>query len=439
MWDTILSGNSWKGVMINRKKDQSIYYEEQSVTPIINEKSEITHFVAIKSDISERMQFEADLIQAKEKAEAGDNLKTAFINNISHEVRTPLNGILGFTELIVQPHISDTEKEEYHLMIKNSSKRLINTITSYMDISMLSSGNIQVNPGTFDLLPLLSDLEKQYQPLSKSKQLKLSLKVPDITSLMVNSDKNHLNKVLSHLLDNALKFTKQGEIVFGYSIKPEVIEFFIKDTGAGVSKEAQERIFESFVQEEMSNTRGHEGSGLGLSIVKGLLKLLDGDIRLESQKGIGSTFFVTIPYYDASPVHLKLVSKEAAVNKSNHPVILIAEDDEVNSIYLQTILKISSYATLVAMDGKEAVELCRQHPEISLVLMDIKMPVMDGMEATREIKSFRENLPIIATTAFAMNEDIKKAKDAGCDDYLAKPVSKEVLIETLKKHGAAAS
>jgi len=263
-------------------------------------------------------------------------------------------------------------------------------------------------------------------------RLEISDKTKKIT---LHSDTELFQKILSHLLDNAVKFTSQGEITFGYAILTGAIEFYVKDTGIGISHESNTLIFESFKQEELSPTRGHEGSGLGLSIAQGLVRLLGGEMRVDSIKGSGSTFFFTLPYDGMKKEDVMSEAVNMEVNVHDNPVVLIAEDDEPNFQLLKAVLKKSAITALSANNGKEAVSRCREHPEISLVLMDIKMPVLDGLDATREIKSFRKDLPIIALTAFAMSGDEKRVREAGCDDYIAKPFDISILLEKLKRYG----
>lgn len=389
-------------------------------------------------DVTRRKLAEEALKEALVKAESGNRLKTAFMNNISHEIRTPLNGILGFSQLIIEPNLSDDEKQQFFTHIKNSSNRLINTITSYVDISLIASGNLDVNHKPIDMVILLHQLYEQFQTLCSVKNLILHLNIPEtVKKIIFYSDYELCHKVLSNLLDNAIKFTSKGEITFGYTIKPGLLEFFVKDTGIGISKDAQHRIFESFVQEEVSHSRGFDGSGLGLSITQGILQLLGGGIRVESEKGRGSTFFFHIPYADAENEMATPESKEITAPFQKTPVVLIAEDDESNRFYLESILTKLAIKVILVTNGKEAVNQCRAHPEISLILMDLKMPVMDGFEATGAIRSFWKYIPIIAITAFAMSDDKKRALDAGCDDYLPKPVNREDLIEKLKRYGLA--
>ncbi len=406
--------------------------------PIFDKNEKISHVIIQHHNITERKQMIASLEEALVKAEAGNRLKTAFMNNISHEIRTPLNGILGFSSLIVQPDITDKEKEQFDSFIITSSNRLLNTVTAYMDISMIASGTMEVKRKPIDLHQILYQLLNQFQSWCTGKNIGLYLDIPEkIKNITLHADEELLQKILSHILDNAVKFTNQGRITFGYVLQPGSCEFFVKDTGIGISKESLSLVFESFIQEELSPTRAHEGSGLGLSIAQGLVRLLGGKMRAESEKGNGSTFFFTIPFEGMMETLVMLESEKTAVPVLDKPVILIAEDDESNRFYLEKILTSGSVKVFSATNGKEAVEQCRAHPEISLVLMDLKMPVMDGFEATCEIKTFCKDLPIIALTAFAMSGDKKRALEAGCNDYLSKPVTREVLFDKLKKYGVS--
>ncbi len=393
------------------------------------------HAVGIISDITTRKKAAQELIAAKKKAESSDRLKTAFINNISHEVRTPLNGIIGFADLITKNDITNEEKLSFISMIKSSSKRLLDTMTSYMDISMIVTGNMQLQQKPFDLHQLLHSMYDQFKPMCVIKNITLNLRVPDPSNFLVlNADMSIYTKILSHLLDNAVKFTSEGEISFGYSRQGSIFRFFVSDTGVGIQKEIQPVIFEQFMQEDDSNIRAFDGSGLGLSIVRGLVRLLGGDIEFESEKGHGTTFFFHIPceeipfFKDQGPV------KPDKVIQTGKPVILIAEDDETNYLYIKTILQRKGYSIIWASNGKEAVDLCESHPEISLVIMDIKMPEMDGLAATRLIKTRRPDLTIIAVTAFAMSGDEQMATEAGCDDYIAKPIMEDRLISKISSY-----
>ncbi len=420
------------------------------IFPLNDNSGKPERFVLMHENITVRKQAEDEIKQALEKAESGNRLKEAFVHNISHEIRTPLNGILGFSNLIALPDITDDDRQQFYSHLKTSSNRLLDTITNYMDISLIGSGNMVALPTAFDPLYVFHQLLEKYSAMCSAKNIGLRLEIPEGTkSIMLHTDEGLLRKAMMHLLDNAVKFTAEGEIVFGYvstgsttetgSIsKPgnelDELRLFVKDTGIGINPESFSLIFESFKQEDFSRSRGFEGSGLGLSIAQGFVLLLGSQILLESVKGSGSVFFFTLPY-QASAAGISPQGKANTLKLVDKPVILVAEDNASNLLYLEITLTNMLISVISARDGKEAVDLCRHHPEISLVLMDIKMPVMDGLQATREIKSFRKDLPIIACSAFALSEDIKMAFEAGCTDHLAKPVNDDNLLEKLKKYG----
>lgn len=401
------------------------------------EQHEVDFYQAVADNLSGvilRKYTEEALLEAKEKAEASDKLKTAFLNNISHELRTPLNGILGFAEFIVQEELTVEDKQEYLEILNENSERLLSTVTNYMDTSLIASGNMEVKHTQFNVNQLVLSLDEKYQPHCSKKNIELQLQLPPNTdSFTISSDHELIRKILILLLDNAVKFTSRGSISFGYENKPGVIEFFVKDTGIGIAKEARQRIFERFIQGEVSNTRGYEGSGLGLSLAKGMVELLGGDIQVKSVVDKGSTFFFTIPVEDGLT---DIPTKSSTVKRSEkkNPTILIAEDDHYNYLYLETVLRTASVRILHAINGVEAIDLCTRYPEISLVLMDIKMPVMNGLEATKRIKATRSDLPIIAVTAYALSSDESLALRSGCDDYLSKPITKEQLFEKINKY-----
>jgi PAS domain S-box-containing protein len=392
------------------------------------------HAVGNVRDISDQKRVESELIAAKERAEASDKLKTAFINNISHEVRTPLNGILGFSELITLEENTPEDRDQYKSLIKISSTRLLNTITNYMDIALLMSGNMVVRPTLFSLHQQLKSLYELYAPVCKVKNLKFRLIIPEsIEELKIFSDRELHCKAISHLIDNAVKFTHSGEIYFGYFIENKKIEYYINDTGVGISPDMQERVFENFRQGEVSNTRDYEGSGLGLSISRGMIKLLGGDITLVSSKGVGTRMSFTIAYPQVDIYYVQ--PEPSIINYKSSGIILLAEDDLTNFLLQEKILKKAGFLVVPAYNGQEAVEQCLKNPAIAAVLMDLKMPVMDGFEATRKIKAHRPDLPVIAVTAFAMSGDEKKALEAGCDQYLTKPLMDKDLMKLLHQYG----
>lgn len=386
------------------------------------------------TDITEKKNTELDLIKAKENAEASDKLKTAFMNNISHEIRTPLNGILGFTEVLSDPELSAKDKDIYTAMLYNSSERLINTVTNFLDISLLTSGNQRVNNKEVGLKSILQIVIDKYKNLCEQKNLFLSLDLPfQDHEMMIITDRDLLEKILSQLTDNAIKFTSRGSITIGVKPNENELIFFVRDTGVGIQEQNRQQIFEYFMQENPASNRGYEGSGLGLTIARGFISLLGGRIWMESEKGKGSTFYFSLPLQETLKAKDLKAERKSRQLKKHKQTILIAEDDDTNFFYISIILKDDSLVLLHAHNGEEAVELCRTHPETELVLMDLKMPEMDGFEATRLIKTLREDLPVIAVSAYSGSEEQQKAFEAGCDEFITKPVKKELLLQKLEE------
>ncbi|MCX6306095.1 MAG: ATP-binding protein [Bacteroidetes bacterium] len=296
LWDTISAGNQWHGEFHNRKKTGELYWESVAISPVFDAGGSITHYVAIKEDVTGKKAMISELKAAKERAEASDRLKTEFISSISHEIRTPLNGILGMYQVLLDDSLSQEEKEEYFAILQSSSDRLIKTVTNYMDTALIVSGNLAVKETVFAPEKLLIEMGDQFRPAFAAAGLVMELLLPpDAGSYHVKSDAEMLRKVFSHLIGNAIEFTSRGTVSFGFEKKEGTLDFFVKDTGTGIDPEVQATIFEHFVQEDGSLTRGHEGSGLGLSITRGLLKLMGAEIRLESEKNKGSAFYFSLP------------------------------------------------------------------------------------------------------------------------------------------------
>ncbi len=385
-------------------------------------------------DITERKHAREELLKAKEKAEASDKLKSAFLNNISHELRTPLNGVIGFSEMITQMDNTVEDRLEFSKMIKRSSARLVSTITSYMDISMLVSGNTEINKRSFILNHFLDKIYNQTVETCQSRNLALNIFKPTIDKeIQILTDENLLTKIFSHLVDNAIKFTKEGSITIGYEKKQTLHQFSVSDTGKGISQDEMAVIFDVFMQADLSTSRGHEGSGLGLSIAQGFVKLLGGNIWVESDRQKGSSFFFTIPEKSDATSSQEINETTRLQSDSKQHVVLIAEDEDSNFKYLEIVLKKAMYKVLRANDGFEAVEKCRTHPEIDIVLLDLKMPGMDGFEAAKKIRNILPQLPIIALSAYVSSQDEEAAMQAGCNEYVVKPISKTRLLETITR------
>lgn len=376
-----------------------------------------------------------ELIAAKEKAVESDRLKTHFINNISHEIRTPLNGILGFGDLMMEESLTREEKQYYHHILHQNSNRLQQTMTDILDIAELKAGTLRLNVLNADVDSILHQAVDEIKFSCSRKNILVTHEIPEPgLGNMLMTDDLIFRKILMHLLTNAEKFTNSGRISAGYSIEEDVAKFFVRDTGKGISKDKQDLIFEPFMQEDVSNTRGYEGNGLGLTIARGMAELLGGRLWVESKQGEGSTFFYTIPLNLTTGQKENLNGRTPQHQQPDNPVVLIVEDDESGAKLVEAIIQKAGFPTLHAWNGEEAVDFCRQYPEILLVLMDIKMPVMNGLEATALIRDFRPELPIIALTAHAQSGDRTRMLAAGCNDYLSKPLRKTDLLQILFRY-----
>ncbi len=398
--------------------------------------------LSVARDISDRLKNEQALREAKEKAEESDRLKSAFLANVSHEIRTPMNGIVGFLELLQTPGIGDDKKEKYFEMVNQSSQRLLDTINDIIEISKIESGQSVVKLSEVNTVDLMHYHHEFFLRQAKIKNLELLLgqHITDSRAL-ITTDKFKVEAILSNLLTNALKYTDKGNIEMGNYLKDSTLVFYVRDTGMGVPDNKKQAIFDRFTQVDSSNSRPFEGVGLGLAIAQGYAKLLNGNIWVESEEKKGSTFSLSIPYQPTAK-QLPIINHDATdpIFKAGGQVellpglkVLIAEDDEFSFLYLAALLDAQKIAWIKCETGTEAVRLVKENPDISVVLMDLKMPEMSGLEATRQIRTFNTTIPIIAQTAYAMSEDRTKALEAGCNDYITKPIKKELVIGILKK------
>ncbi len=370
------------------------------------------------------------LRKAEREAKESDRLKTSFLQNISHEIRTPMNGIIGFASLLEHESLDEEQKKEYIKIITNSSNQLLSVVNDVLDISMIQSGNIEVSKDVINVNELLEELYSAFKPRI-NKNIKFILtKGLDNKSVVVITDVSKLRQVLFNLLSNAQKFTEKGYIEFGYYIKHNKLKFYVEDTGIGIKKELHDKIFNRF--QKADNVRLYDGVGLGLAICKGNVSLLGGKIGVESEEGKGSRFYFTVPYdtnlnksYNTDLENTKL---------DNKALVLVVEDDKANINYIKEILKRANINFTVAKNGKEAVDICMEKKNILMVLMDLKMPVMDGYQATKKIKNFRSDLPIVAQTAFAFEDEKQKVLNSGFDNYIAKPFNRRELLNIIKEY-----
>jgi PAS domain S-box-containing protein len=421
-----------------KRVDGGIIWVSLNSRLVHDENGKALYYEGFVEDITERKQTEFELIKAKEKAEESDRLKSAFLTNMSHEIRTPMNGILGFTELLKEPNLSSDDQQDFIQIIQVSGVRMLNTINNIVDISKIESGLMKVDIKETNINEKMEFTYKFFKPEAEIKGLQFLFKSSlPAKEAIIKTDNEKVYGILTNLVKNAIKFTYEGSIEFGYEKKGKYLEFFVKDTGAGIPQNQQQIIFERFRQGSDSLTRKYEGSGLGLSIAKSYVEMLGGKIWVESEEGKGSTFYFTIPYNAVSEEKHTIENVISAENKDvqlRNLKTLIVEDDEISySLLIRTVQKIST-EVLHAITGFEAVEACRNNPDLDLVLMDIRMPKMDGLEATRQIRQFNKDVIIIAQTAYGFSSDSEKALKAGCNDYISKPISKTLLYELIKKH-----
>lgn len=386
----------------------------------------------------EKEKHSKELIKAKEKAEESDNLKSAFLHNLSHEIRTPMNQILGFASLLKDPDLTEILRDDYIRIINDQSHQLLHIISDIVEISEISTGQADVKLSTFNLGKMMDDLLAAFKPQTELRRLHFSLhkKIAD-EDAWIQGDQVKLKHVFSHLIENAIKYTDAGSIDVEYSRTGNNIIVTVKDTGIGISEQEQEVIFNQFRQIEITLSRKYGGLGLGLSISNAYIRMMSGIIRVESKPGQGSTFFVEIPYMPAIqiPYNTKKVfhTKVSSYADWHDKALLIVDDEDSNVQFLKAVLRSTGIKFLIATNGLEAVEQCKIHPEIDMIFMDIKMPRMDGLEATKIIKSFRSDLPVVALTAYAMTNDKEYILGAGCDDYVSKPFTQEELIAKVRK------
>ncbi|MDD4645581.1 MAG: response regulator [Bacteroidales bacterium] len=394
----------------------------------------------LTEEIQKSAQITKELEIARANAEKASDYKSQLLVNMSHEIRTPVNSILGFADLIVNPLVPKKDKEKYLRYVSNSSKNLLFLIDEILDHSKLETGELKISVSPLDICGLCAELFDYFEKIKRQERkenITLHLSVdPTAGNFILNTDSQRLRQILNNLLNNAFKYTESGQIFFGFQKKDTWIEFFVKDTGVGVAPENTTEIFSRFKRAENPNVL-IPGTGLGLSISKNLVELLGGKIWVESELGHGSEFRFTVP----------MIPPEAAISENPQTTvklpddhnwysrtILIAEDEDLNFLFLQESLRITGLNILRASTGRESVDLAKNHPEIELVLMDIRLPDFDGYEATAQIKSMRPELPVIVQTAYALQNKKNNGIHVFVDELVTKPINRMILLQKMAKY-----
>lgn len=419
-----------------KREDGSVVWVRWECRPWYESEDSIGGIILYTEVITKQKEAEIELIKAKVKAEESDRLKTAFLQNMSHEVRTPLNSIVGFSQLISEPGQTPSEIKTFSEIILESSDKLIRIITDVIEISKIQAKQTGLDLSRFDVVETLTGIVKEYKEIAHRKNISLILNQDiETDKSFIISDISKLEKIFTHLIDNAIKFTHQGSVKIDSKIEKGNLHFSVLDTGIGIPDELQRTIFEPFRQLESRISLDYGGNGLGLAIVKAYVALLHGSLYLKSEKNKGTKFTISVPISkteiqttadatgEATPeVHEELIVK----------TVLIAEDEYGNYRYLYELLHSDTLKILHAINGREAIEICKNNDDISLVLMDIKMPLMDGKSAAKAIREFRPNLPIIAQTAYALESERSNYLKI-FDDLIAKPIKRNELKQKMEK------
>ncbi len=451
LWDTILMGETWSSRIINRRKNGELYYEGITISPVKNDKDVITNFVAVKSDITDRILAEEELKNARAMAEeaalAAEKANTAksdFLAHMSHELRTPLNGILGLAEITLK---SPLDEEQYkHLeMIRHSGKKLLNLVNDILDLARVEAGKVEILNLEFDLRETIGRISEHFSITAEVKGIKFSSYIAEDIPEAVIGDQDKIWQIIINLIGNAIKFTKKGSVTIGITVANRVddlttIHFCVQDTGIGIAKERQSKIFERFTQEDSSITKVYGGAGLGTTISKQLVQIMGGSIWFESEPGKGSAFHFTIPF-ETSKLKVPDMAGEGSSAEDDLPFqykgplnILLAEDNIINQEVASSALRLLGHTVTVAQSGREAVELWEKGGS-DLILMDVEMPDMDGFEATKLIREREKDarIPIIAMTARVMRGDRDECIAAGMDEHIPKPITVESLRTAINK------
>lgn len=387
--------------------------------------------IGLGIEIIGRRRIVQELIKARDNAQRSDQLKEAFLQNLSHEIRTPLNAIVGFTGLLNDTDIGSPQQKEFKSIILNSSNQLLSVVSDVLTAARIQTGQEIVITNPFFINEVIDKLKIIFEPQILSKDIEFRIHKGTANPMFkIISDETKITQILTCLLNNAVKFTSTGSIELGYNLHDNEIHFYVQDTGIGIAEEAQDLIFERFRQANANISTTYGGTGLGLSISKAFASMLNGNIKLISKPGKGSKFVLIIPIKKTNIDYDKPENQQ--IPPARPCTILVAEDEEYNYQLIEVFLSEINCKLLHASDGLEAIKLCHEHPDIDLILMDIKMPKLNGQAALTEIRKFRKKIPIIAQTAYALEHDKQHFLNAGFDDYIPKPIRKEYLLEKIE-------
>lgn len=390
-------------------------------------------------DITTEKMLEVNLIAESERARESDRLQTAFVANMSHEIRTPLNSVIGFSSMIVSDKLSKQEIKEYADIVSKSGTRLLNLINNVLDISKIESRSMPLDYSLFSPYVLIEDAISLFKLHHEAEHVEVIQTSVDLDpEYVIQSDLLKCSHIVSNLLSNALKYTVKGQIQIGFKKNDQWGIFYVKDSGIGISKSDMPYVFDRFYRVNNPKSRHIEGTGLGLYLSKKLAELMNCRLTFDSEQGVGSEFRLEIPLNSLSD-NLTFGNSDSVDEMEDQDIprhnlkLLIAEDDKYSAHLLDLHCRKSEISTLLVENGDEAVTAVQHHPELAMVFMDIKMPLLDGYEATRRIRRFNKNIPIVAVTAFALDGDRENAISAGCNDYITKPVSREDIQRVFRR------
>jgi PAS domain S-box-containing protein len=427
-------------IKISLLQDNTVVDKTLLISTTLLKKNGKSTYLATIDDITSWKQMEMDLNSAKEKAEESDKLKSAFLNNISHEIRTPLNGILGFISFFENDdlNLSKEERQQFIEIIHKSGERLANTVNDLVEVSKLDSGIHILAKENVLLSREMQSFVKEQNRQFENTNILLKYEIDsELEELHLTVDKVKIFHILKNLVNNAFKFSRIGSVNISVTKTSSELVFSVEDSGIGIDLKYKDCIYEPFRQVELGPAKDYDGSGLGLTIAKKLVEKLGGDIWFESEIGKGTRFYFTCPLKIADNEEIitqKVIEPKSGKFKLSSKKILIAEDEISNYQYLEVILSNQGCSLAHALNGKEALELFKSDPSFDLIIMDIKMPVMDGVEATQKIKEIRKDVPIVACSAYGLNNEKQKVMEAGCIDYLEKPVDSKKIITTIEKY-----